>query len=72
MSDDIDTPAKLVQLDITEQHRTQFNREAFGIDNSGRVIDENSLSKWKEESQIEDEIYMSYEAFEHLYCTSKV
>ena len=76
MSDDIDTPAKLVQLDITEQHRTQFNREAFGIDNSGRVIDESkthkseskcltqeewsaivdSLSKWKVESQIEDEM----------------
>ena len=84
MSDDIDTPAKLAQRDITEQHRTQFNKEAFGIDNTGKVIDESkvpkleskcisqnewsaivaSLSKWKVESEIADEVekqqYMAF------------
>ena len=35
-NNDVDTPAKIVDVELTEQHRKLFNLQAFGIDNDGK------------------------------------
>ena len=40
-----DTPTRCAERDATSQHRSIFNRKAFGINNSGEVIDKSKAPK---------------------------
>ena len=55
MSDEVETPAKVANLDVTEQHRTKFNLETFGIDNNGAVLDESKAPKKESKSITQEE-----------------
>ena len=40
-----DTPTRCAERDATSQHRSIFNHKAFGINNSGEVIDKSKAPK---------------------------
>ena len=44
-NNDVDTPAKIVDVELTEQHRKLFNLQAFGIDNDGKIVDQSKYPK---------------------------
>ena len=42
-----DTPTMCAERDATSQHCSIFNHKAFGINNSGEVIDKSKALKFK-------------------------